>query len=130
MHQSRIRAFSLLELAIVISIISILAAICYPSFTDYFRALHREEAKLKLRDLANQMSRFYLLNQSFVGAEQLINLSNQASAKYHYQLVKIDKRHFHIITEPIGSQSNDHCGAWHIESDGRLWSDSTANECQ
>lgn len=60
--------FSLFELLIVLVIIGILANIAYPIYTHALLKTHRTEAKIALMDLANRMERYYLENNSYLGA--------------------------------------------------------------
>lgn len=53
------KGFTLIELMIVVTLIGILAAIVYPSYTDYMRQTRRADAMNALTRLANQQEKFY-----------------------------------------------------------------------
>ena len=53
------RGFSLIELMIAVAVISILAAIGYPSYIGQVRSAHRSDTKAELLELAQFMERQY-----------------------------------------------------------------------
>jgi type IV pilus assembly protein PilE len=61
--------FTLIEVMIVVAIIGILAAIGYPSYTDYIRRGKIAEAISTLADTRTKMEQFFLDNRTYVGAD-------------------------------------------------------------
>jgi type IV pilus assembly protein PilE len=59
------KAFTLIELMIAVSIISILAAIAYPSYQDSIRKSRRADAKGALLGFANAMERRFTETNSY-----------------------------------------------------------------
>ena len=59
------RGVTLTELMIVVVIVSILAAIAYPSYRQYVARAKRTEAKSALLQIATNQERFYLQNNTF-----------------------------------------------------------------
>ncbi len=62
------KGFSLIELMIAVTIISILAAVGYPSYTQYVIRGKRSEARSALLDAAARQERFYSDNNRYTTA--------------------------------------------------------------
>jgi type IV pilus assembly protein PilE len=61
------RGVTLIELMIVVVIISILAAVSYPSYREFVARAKRTEAKAALLQIATNQERQYLQNNIFTG---------------------------------------------------------------
>ena len=59
------RGFTLIELMIALVIIAIIAAVGYPSYVEYVNRGKRAEGKSALLRAAQQMERFYTLNNCY-----------------------------------------------------------------
>jgi len=59
------RGFTLIELLIVVVVISVLASLAYPSYTDYVRRGQLQEAFANLSDYRVRMEQFYQDNRSY-----------------------------------------------------------------
>ena len=68
----REHGITLIELMVVIAIVSILAAIVYPSYQDQVRRARRAEAKAMLVDAQARQERYYFTRQRY--ASNLANL--------------------------------------------------------
>lgn len=89
--------FTLIEMMVVVAIIGILAAIAYPSYTEYVKRGNRTEGQALLSDAAARQERYFSQNNSYVTAAADIgklgmNLSNNRSAtgKYVFSVGKVD----------------------------------------
>lgn len=59
------RGFTLIELMVVIAIVGVLAAVAYPSYTDYVTRSKRATAKAFLVTLADRQERFFFDNKRY-----------------------------------------------------------------
>lgn len=57
--------FTLIEMVIVVAMVGILAAIAYPSYTDYLRRGRAQEAPNALADFRTRMEQFYQDNRNY-----------------------------------------------------------------
>jgi type IV pilus assembly protein PilE len=63
--KNKAAGFTLIELMIVVAVIGILAAIAYPSYTEYVLRGRRAEARTALIELMQQQERFYTQNGTY-----------------------------------------------------------------
>lgn len=121
--------FSLIELMIVIVIISILAAIAFPSYQSSIRKSKRTAAKAALLDLASREEKYYSLNNTYAS---LTTLGMSSSIKdgggntlYSLSVGDITTpanaptTNFVGTATPSGDQANDTCGTYTLNSLGQ-----------
>ncbi len=60
------QGFTLIELMITVAIIAILAAVAYPSYTDYVQRGYRSEGQALLNDTAAAQERYYAQNYVYI----------------------------------------------------------------
>ncbi|WP_137887307.1 type IV pilin protein [Pseudomonas sp. 2FE] len=63
------KAFTLIELMIVLAVIGILAALAYPSYEEYVRRGKRAEVKASLMEGAQALERYYSTHSSYLDAD-------------------------------------------------------------
>ena len=64
--------FTLIELMIVITVLSILAAIAYPNYQDYVTRSNRSDAKAMLSQVASRQEQFFLNNKSYTTGQAAV----------------------------------------------------------
>lgn len=114
------RGVTLIELMITVVIVAILAAIAYPSYTQYVIRSHRTAAKTALHDMASRQERFFTTNNVY--ATTLAQLGYPAGASVpvpdansHYYDLGIANvvnnpgvpSTYSLQATPFGSQAND-----------------------
>lgn len=124
------RGFTLIELMITVAIIGILAAIAYPSYTQYVIRANRSAAQAQMLDIANRQQQFLLANRAYVAMDNLTDpLSSELSGKYTYTVtvgVGTVPSYLITFTPKVGSsQAAD--GALTLNSDGVKGCDPTCN---
>ena len=101
---------TLIELMIAVAIISILAGIAYPSYTQHVIDTRRKLAQSCLSEFALFMERHYTLNLTYEGAslpvgECLSNL-NKGATYYNFALNSVTASTFMLIATPVGAQAS------------------------
>lgn len=61
----KLRGFTLIELMVAVVVIAIIAAVGFPSYQEYIRRGKRAEGKAHLMRAAQQMERYYSLNNCY-----------------------------------------------------------------
>ena len=125
-YSSRRFGFSLLELIIVIAIVSILAALAIPNYSNFITRSNRADAKGALLLIANAQEQYFLSNKSYAsGIEQLPVASKSPEGHYALTVESSNSTSFQVIADPdsegaSGRQAGN--GKLRISSNGnREW---------
>jgi type IV pilus assembly protein PilE len=122
----RSRGFTLIELMIVVTIISILAAIAYPSYQNSVRKSRRADAKGVVLQASQWMERFYTTNNRYptpaeFNANSLFTKSPLEGGPQAYTItvVRPTPNTFTLSATPIGPQTSDtDCGTLSLRQTG------------
>lgn len=124
----RQRGFSMVEIAITLAILGILAAIALPEYTQYVNRARRVEASTVLRDSQQFMQRLYAANNSYQvnGAAPVLPVPFQTSppnatrANYLITVVTPTPGTYTLTATraPGGPMVNDRCGTLTIDQRG------------
>jgi type IV pilus assembly protein PilE len=110
------RGFTLIEVMIVVVIVSILAAVGYPSYLSHVRKSARAEAKVRLLQVAQLQERYFTEKNEYttniagllgVTGTVYSSSNNDAGSKYQITVTLPDSRSFTLAAVPQGSQTDD-----------------------
>lgn len=78
------RGFTLIELMITVAVIGILAAVAYPSYTQYIVRANRSAAQSFMYSVANKQEQYMLDARTYAGALSELNVTvpPEVSSKY------------------------------------------------
>ncbi len=107
----KLKAFSLIEMMVVLTIIVILTALTAPNFSNQIKTTRRTEAKTSLLDYAMRFEEYYGTNFSYTNADTYYGLSTQPQTENGYYRLTAnitDSGNSYTITATaIGSQASD-----------------------
>lgn len=124
------RAFTLIEVMIVVAIVAILTAIAIPSYQQYVVRAQRKTAQGALQGLAQAMERFYAQNNTYVGTDAGSGVPamfkgtsplDGGAAVYNLRITNVTATTYSLEAQPLaGTQAND--GKLGLTSTGdRTW---------
>jgi type IV pilus assembly protein PilE len=128
MNKRRTRGFSLIELAIVMVVIAILAAIALPSYRQYVLRGNRTQAIQALQDLASREESYFFSNSSYTQSSTNLGASTSIGAPYYSVVVaSASSTDYTVTATAIGTQVADTpCATLSLNHAGQQFSNGVA----
>lgn len=128
LHQTTSQiGFTLVEMLVTVAILSILAAIAYPSYAEYSRRTARADAQSDLAENIQVLERVFTNNNRYdrtmnggAWAGLAVTQSPRAgAARYNFAVAFNATGTTYVLTAvPQGSQANDKCGTMTVNQAG------------
>ena len=116
------RGFTLIEVAVIMAVAAILAAVAIPNYSEYVMRSHRSAVQSFISDVASRQSQFFLDRRSFAGTVAALNMTPPADVAARYTVaiavVAGPPAGFQVSATPIGTQATDRCGLLTIDQAG------------
>jgi type IV pilus assembly protein PilE len=131
------KGFSLLELMVVVAIVGILAFIAYPGYRSSVLKSHRADATSSLMDAMQREERYYTENNTYVTDLTQVGLassSNVTTSNGYYKIsAQADPSGITVAViltaTAVGTQANDTCGTFTLNSNGAKTTSSGSSDC-
>jgi type IV pilus assembly protein PilE len=124
------RGFSLLELLITLTIMSILTAIAVPLYSQHLAHAKRLQAEVTLLKLSSALEQYYMLNNTYADATlaKLHFPTAIADGRYHLIILENNSTRYRIAAQPLIDNT---CGELILSSQGEKSVTGTGNltEC-
>lgn len=127
--------FTLLELVIVLAIVSILAAIVYPGYTEYVENARRTEVQGDVMLLASSLETYRSQNLTYGGAELSVLAPSLDTHDFYAVSLNQDPlpsgaQSYEIRILPKAGTVMEGTGAMKINSEGEsCWSETNQSDC-
>ena len=122
--------FSLIEVMIVVAIISVLAAIAYPSYAENVAKGRRSQVTTQMMAAQQFMERWYSENYDY--SQNTVKVKVDAEFKARFEKVPADGTQYYKLTfksvatnaytlqaEPVGPMASDRCGTFTLDNTGK-----------
>jgi len=123
--------FTLIEVMVTLAIISILAAIALPSYTEYVKKGRRADAKAGLLDLQMKQEKYRASCPQYAsgihastmscasgGDHNLVSTTSSPDGNYTLSVVSADATTYSLKATRTGKQTGDKCGDFQIDQNG------------
>ena len=121
-HCGRPRGFTILEVAVVMAVAAILAAVAIPNYSEYVMRSHRSAVQSFISDVASRQSQFFLDRRNYAATVDALSMAPPADVAARYTVaiavVAGPPAGFQVSATPIGTQATDRCGLLTIDQAG------------
>ena len=117
-HWSTWRAYSLLELLIVCSLLAILLTLAVPTYTQYLARSHRSAIIEKLLAVTACQQRLYAREFGYDTHHCLPPEPGEYYTLRFEPAAQADLSAFRVFADPVGSQASDVCGSLSLDEAG------------
>ena len=127
MEKERPFGFTLIELLVTVAILTILAAVAYPTYISYLARGHRTDAKTVLLDDAQFLERNFTLSNKYNKDSAGANISlpytqapKSGTAVYTVSATTLTATTFTLTAVPVagGPMASDDCGSFTYDQQG------------
>ena len=116
MQKPKATGFTLIELMIVVVVLGIIAAIAFPSYTNYVQKARRADATTALLGAAQQLERCFTRYNRYTALE--CPKSWKTEGGFYEISGEISDTSFTLKANPMGRQSGDNCGIFTLDQTG------------
>ncbi|WP_198084504.1 type IV pilin protein [Variovorax sp. E3] len=114
------KGFTLIELMITVAVVGILAAIAYPSYTEYVLRSRRVEAQNMLNDAAARQERWKAQNGKYAAQADLAKLNVPNGGGYYALSLTSTDTSYVFKAQRAGKQLADSkCGDFTLDDTGK-----------
>ena len=127
---SRQTGYTLMELLITVSIITIITSIALPSYQNHVMRSHRTDAMGGLLRVANAQEKFYLQNNTYTSDLGDLNITGTANDYYTLSISGADINGFTATADAksSGPQGDDSdCQSFTVDATGALGATNSSN---
>ena len=125
----RPHGFTILEVAVVMAVAAILAAVAIPNYSEFVMRSHRSAVQSFISDVASRQSQFFLDRRNYAATVAALNMAAPAEVGARYTVaiavVAGPPAGFQVTATPTGAQATDRCGALTIDQAGNRTAVST-----
>jgi type IV pilus assembly protein PilE len=125
----RQRGFTLIELAVVLVIIGILATIAYPNYVKYAERGQRADAQAVMMDIASRLERCYTKTYSYKDCQPATNKADDATSELYTEGFSIEPSEngdaYTVFAKGATRAKKEKCKTLALESNGQR----TPSEC-